>query len=203
MMIHRLTPALCLAVMLLTGYPAAAHDGKQHAPQSRATVSSMGAEKLMLPDLRVTSATGESGGFRSLLPERAPIILSFTYTGCESLCDITNAILLQVDVELIEAGQADARIVTLSIDPENDTPEHLDAARRELGSSDRWLWLTGGVRGTRPLLDALRFPAGAIEQHDPIFLVGRRCSGQFTRVIGLVDPGRIVALAQGLPECTG
>ena len=53
------------------------------------------------------------------------------------------------------------------------------------------------------LLEALRFPVGAVEDHDPMFLVGRPCRGQFTRVVGLVDPEALVELAQAQPACDG
>lgn len=208
-----LAALLPLALALPAGAAGSGHDhahdhaghdhAHDHAMHATGAAVSMGEERLALPDLPVTLAGGQTGGFRSLLPATAPIILSFTYTGCESLCDITNAILLGVDDRLGAAGPAEARIVTLTIDPATDTPERLAQARAELGASDRWLWMTGGERGTRALLDALRFPPGAVEDHDPVFLVGRPCAGQVTRIVGLADPDRLVALAAGLPECAG
>jgi protein SCO1 len=209
MMPKAITVRLALAVALSLGLAAgaAAHDGAHHAHPApgaaAASTSIAGAEPLVLPDLPVTDADGQSGGLRSRLPQTAPVIVSFTYTGCTSLCDVTNAILLGVEDALDEAGDADTRIVTLTIDPANDTPERLSEARRELGSGPRWLWLTGGVSGTGAILDRLGVSLGAIETHDPMFLVGRTCLGRFVRVVGLPDPDALAALAADMPPCEG
>lgn len=156
-------------------------------------------EALAIPDMTVTTSEGRQAGLREMLPPRAPVILSFTFTGCASICDITNAILLGVEDELRLDDAEAVQIATLSIDPWNDTPEALAHEKAKLGAG--WLWLTGGPTGTQPILDALRFPPGAISDHDPMFLVGRPCSGRMTRVVGLANPEDLVALARGLPRC--
>lgn len=157
-------------------------------------------EALVIPNTRVTSSEGRHAALRSLLPQDDAVILSFTFTGCASICDITNAILLGVEDELTRVeATSEVQIATLSIDPWNDTPEALALEKEKLGA--QWLWLTGGPRGTQPILDALRFPPGAISEHDPMFLIGRPCSGRMTRVIGLANPEDLVALARGLDAC--
>jgi protein SCO1 len=188
-----------LAAALLPGLSSA--HGIGHAAPALAEIS--GLENLVLPDFPVQDAQGDWGQLSSIIPAETPLILSFTYTGCESLCDITNAVLLAVDQMLTGQNSDATRIVTLTIDPIHDTPERLDASRKELGATERWLWLTAGTRGTAPLLDALRFPPGPVESHDPVFLIGRPCSGQFLRIVGLPAPEQLLAQAQALPECAG
>lgn len=195
-------PIAALLALALSALPALPHDGS-HKPAPRAAKVISGAEPLAIPNFPVALASGKRGGLRDLLPGRAPVIIGFTYTNCQSLCGITNATLLWIDGALAENGLDGARIVSISIDPVHDTPEQLDATRREIGASERWLWVTGGPQGTRPLLDALRFPPGPVEDHDPVYLIGRPCAGTFTRIVGLPDPDQIYALAAGLPECAG
>jgi protein SCO1/2 len=187
--------ALCLLATTVQ-----AHDAALHKTAPTDLIATSGEEALILPNYPVEGAQGLRGTLRSLLPAEAPVILSFTYTGCESLCDITNAVLLGVD-DLLREGDDGTRIVTLSIDPVHDTPNQLESSREELGTSDRWLWLTAGVRGTAPLLDALRFPPGRIEDHDPVFLIGRVCSGRFIRIVGLPAPEDLISYARALPPC--
>lgn len=162
-----------------------------------------GVERLVIPDLPVTSDRGQTSGLRRMLAADAPVIMGFTYTNCDSICDVTNAILLDVDQRLAERGTSPTRIVTISIDPANDSPARLAATRAELEASDRWLMLTAGARGTRPLLNALRVPVGRIEAHEMVFLVGRPCSGRMTRVLSFADPEMLLNLAETLPRCAG
>lgn len=173
------------------------------AAQTAAPVPVGEIERLVIPNLPVTSDRGQTAGLRGLLPADAPFIMGFTYTNCDSICDVTNAILLDVDQRLAEQGSSPTRIVTISIDPANDSPERLAAARAELEASDRWLMLTAGTGGTRSLLNALRVPTGRVETHEMMFLVGRPCSGRMTRVLSFADPEMLLKLAETQPRCAG
>lgn len=174
------------------------------APAQTAPIVPVGGEEpLVIPDLPVTSDQGRQAPLRTLLPADAPVIMGFTYTSCDSICDVTNAILLDVDQRLAASNDSRTRIVTISIDPANDSPARLAAARAELEASDHWLMLTAGMRGTRPLLEALRVPTGRIENHEMMFLVGRPCAGRMTRILSFADPEMLLALAATLPPCEG
>lgn len=185
-------------IFTMTAMPVLSHEKHAgHASQPIAATE----ERLALPNLPVTDRWDQRGGFREMVGGDESVILAFSYTECETLCGITNATLSIVDAELAAGDPGDVRIVTVAIDPIRDTPEAIRAEAEDLSASDRWLWLTGGIKSTRPLLEALRFPPGAVEDHDPIFLVGRPCRGLFTRIVGVPDPTRLIELARAQPAC--
>ena len=196
----KLSHAILLgASMLLLVRTPLAHEGQQHAPSTAEVVPE--AERLALPNLPVTDRFGVERGFRDSIPASETIVLSFTYTACDTVCDISNAVLQVVDRELGTVADRDVTIVTVGIDPVRDTVQAMQSAAENLNSSEDWLWLAGGPRGTRPLLEALRFPASALESHDPMFLVGRPCNARFTRVVGLANPSALLDLIKGQPPC--
>lgn len=188
---------------LLIGFPllAQAHGPDPHSPAPERVI--LEPERLALPNLPVTDRFGVQTGLRDALSDGRPVILSFTYTACDTLCGIANALLTVVDADLGAGAEREAVIVTVAIDPVRDTPQAMAREADRLGAGPGWLWLTGGPRGTRPILEALRFPPGAIEDHDPMFLVGRPCLGRFTRIVGLVDPATLADLARAQPPCGG
>jgi len=188
-----------LPALFLAAAPTFAHD--KHHGQNQTQDVALAEEPLALPNLPVTDRHGSRGGFREKVGTERSLIMSFSYTECESLCNVTNAVLMMVDDSLSENPEHDVQIVTVAIDALRDTPEALNAEAELLSASENWLWLTGGTKGTRPLLNTLRFPPGALEDHDPIFLVGRPCRGLFTRVIGLPDPDKLIELATSQPPC--
>lgn len=157
-------------------------------------------ETLAPPDIPVTDADGRTEGFVARMRDAGPVIVSFMYTECDTVCDITNGILYGVDQELA-GGDDRITLVSLSIDPANDTPAALRKTADEFAASPRWLWLTAGQRGTSPLLDSLGVAFDSIETHDPMFLIGDFCSNSFTRVIGIPEPEALIAMARDVPEC--
>ncbi|MGB3314550.1 MAG: SCO family protein [Albidovulum sp.] len=171
------------------------------APCLAGDVTDVPAETLVPPDLPVTDATGHSEGFVTRLKQRGPVIVSFFYTGCESLCDVTNGILYGVDQTLLEEDGTPVTLVSFSIDPFNDSPEALRKTADHFTPSDNWLWLTAGLRGTDPLMEGMGVAFDSIQSHDPMFLVGDFCSFRFTRIVGLPEPEQLIALAQKVPEC--
>lgn len=166
-----------------------------------ATAADAPTELLMPPDIPVTDKEGHTESFVTLLQQRGPVIISFFYTSCESLCDVTNGILYGVDQIVMENGSEPITLVSLSIDPMPDTPAALNANAANFSPSKEWLWLTAGMRGTDPLLDGLGVSFDSIFAHDPMFLVGDFCSFRFTRVIGLPEPAQLIELAREIPEC--
>ncbi|MBI4203907.1 MAG: SCO family protein [Betaproteobacteria bacterium] len=69
-------------------------------------------------------------------------IANFFYSQCTETCPIQNVNMAMLQGEL--AGKADVRLVSISVDPEHDTPAFLvDYARRYNADPERWLFLTG------------------------------------------------------------
>jgi protein SCO1 len=151
-------------------------------------------EQLTLPDAPVTDAAYQTEGFVSRLNAAGTVIVNFSFIECTTLCPITNAILAEVDDRIVAEGLP-LTIVTLSIDPVNDTPERLAEAAQAVGASERWLWLTAAPMDTFLLLDSLGLPPGPIEDHNPMLLIGNVGTGEFHRIVGLPEPDGLVDLA--------
>lgn len=85
-------------------------------------------------------------------------VLSFIYTRCSDGrgCPFATATLRAVQRELAQdpatAGQV--RLITLSFDPDRDTPEHLRGYAETGGGDDSWVFLTtASGRELQPILD--------------------------------------------------
>lgn len=82
-------------------------------------------------------------------------ILAFTFTNCPTACPIMHSHLLRAQQLL--AGTT-ARIVTISVDPANDTPAAMKAyAERIVADESRWTFLTGDQRTIESIVHGLKF----------------------------------------------
>ncbi len=69
-------------------------------------------------------------------------VTSFFYTNCPDICPLQSARMARLQRDF--ADQRDVRLVSISVDPEHDTPEVLrDYAQRFGADPERWLFLTG------------------------------------------------------------
>jgi protein SCO1/2 len=68
-------------------------------------------------------------------------IADFFYTSCPGPCPMLSSRLSDLQKEL--ANDADVRLVSISSDPEKDTPQVLREYASHFGAGDRWLFLTG------------------------------------------------------------
>lgn len=76
-------------------------------------------------------------------------IASFLFTSCASSCPTLAAQLANVSERLAPHGER-ARIVSLTVDPEVDTPERLRAFGERFGADfSRWTFLTGAPETVR------------------------------------------------------
>ncbi len=110
-----------------------------------------------LPDL------GQVPPFRLSTPERAAFgsedlrgtvyVASFFFTRCPSICSVLMNAMAQLQQRL--KGVEGVRLVSVTVDPANDTPESLAEYAETLGvDAARWTLLTGERERIRELLVA-------------------------------------------------
>ncbi|MEN0020731.1 MAG: SCO family protein [Planctomycetota bacterium] len=96
-------------------------------------------DKLFVPEFTLTDQLGRETD-ESFLSER-PHVVAFIFTNCRLACPGMTAAMRNIynDTEGLDVG-----FVSVSIDPENDTPARLKEYADDLGiDHDRWRFLTG------------------------------------------------------------
>jgi len=95
-------------------------------------------------DFALTDRTGREVGPEDLAG--APWVADLIFTRCVLACPLMTAKMAELDRELPRAdgGGPAVRLVSVTVDPENDTPEALAEYAARFDASDRWLFLTGG-----------------------------------------------------------
>ena len=93
-----------------------------------------------VPDFSLIERSGKPLGLSDL--HEKVWIANFMYTTCKDTCPLQSAEMAKLQAEL--SDRADIRLVSITIDPERDTPQILSGyADRFKADLDRWLFLTG------------------------------------------------------------
>lgn len=93
-----------------------------------------------VPEFRFTTQDGKELTREDLLGK--VWVIDFFFSRCPGPCPMMNSKLAEISKELKEAKEV--RLVSLSIDPEYDTPAVLKEYAGKFGADpDRWIFLTG------------------------------------------------------------
>ncbi len=84
-------------------------------------------------------------------------LVNFVYTTCSSVCPLQTQALAQVQRALPLAVRQRVRLMSVSIDPRNDTPATLKAYASRMGADlSTWVFLTGRPQDIARLSDTLK-----------------------------------------------
>lgn len=150
--------------------------------------SALCAEALAIPDVTVVDQNGRALRFYSDLVQGRVVVISFVFTSCSTICTPLGAHMAALQPLL--KGR-DVQLISISVDPANDTPQRLKAWSASFHPAPGWTLVTGAKEEVARLLKALRAYSGDPSLHSPLLLVGNDATGQWTRVNGLQPVARI------------
>lgn len=191
------------------GTVAWAHSLQEHAVQTKvpaqaSTAVSSGytrnVKDYALPDVVLTDADNKPVRLRELLASNEPVMVNFIFTTCSTVCPVMAKVFSEVPGAL-GAGAQRLRMVSISIDPENDTPLQLKAYAKSMHAWPRWKFLTGTVQDIEAVQRAFDTYHADKMAHEPLTLLRPWPSARWTRLEGFLSAPQLAqeyrqALAQ-------
>jgi protein SCO1 len=150
--------------------------------------------QLDLPNVSLIDQDGVPQRFVPALIEGKIAVVSFVFTGCTTICSPVGANMGALDRMLGARVGAEVSIVSITLDPFNDTPARLAVWRRQFDDRPGWRLLTGNPQQVDRLLHAMRQDTADIAQHDAFLWVGDPRTRTWTRVSSLASPDTLAAL---------
>ena len=190
--------AVLVIAVLATAPSFAQHEHHHHAPpQPPQPGTQHPAAPRHVPDVQVVTSDGETVRFYSDLVRGRVTAVNFIFTSCTTVCPLMGVRFAQLQPLLPEG----VTLVSVSIDPTNDTPARLDAWARRVGAKPGWTLVTGAKADIDDLLRSLGTQIADPASHTPLVLILDDRAGKLTmqRVDGLTDPK---TLAKLLSEAT-
>lgn len=123
-------------------------------------------------DLPVVSQDGKEMRFFSDVLKDRVVLLNLFYTNCTGMCPINNAKLAEVQDLLGDSLGKNIFLVSVTLDPETDTPEVLKDYASKFKAKEGWLFLTGKKDDIKKITYRLGQTSPQIETHNPLFMLG-------------------------------
>lgn len=189
--IGTLTLALAMVLAPLSG---AAHENHQHAaPVIADKPAALKKERLRLPETRVVDQNGRQLSFQRDLVKNRVVVVSFIYTSCTAICSPLTANLQHARKLLDPALAEQASFISISVEPETDTPATLRTFADQYGITGNWTFVTGKTTALLEIQKAFAVAMKRKEDHTPLILIGNGTTNLWTRKYGLAQPAAIAA----------
>lgn len=190
---RRLLSACCAGAALLVAGAASAHeDHKQAAAWPGGNSFQRSVRSYTIPDVTLVDADARPVKLRELLGTDEPVMVNFIFTTCSTICPVMVRVFADVPSRLGTAAK-DLRMVSISIDPENDTPAQLKSYAKTLGADRRWSFLTGRVQDIASVQRAFGIYSGDKMTHEPLTLIRHAGSRSWVRIDGFANPDELAS----------
>jgi protein SCO1/2 len=127
---------LAIAIVSATAFVITAEPRPMHA-QRRVT-------RIQINDFALTDQNSTPFEFKNLAGK--VVVVAFAYTTCPDVCPLITASLRQVQSGLTKEERKHVRLMTVTTDPEIDSPKVLTAYAKRYGAEfDNWSFLTGNL----------------------------------------------------------
>lgn len=148
-----------------------------------------------VPDVEVVTHEGKTVRFYSDLVKGKAVAVNFIFTNCSTICPASGAMF----ASLQKQGGSDLHFISVSIDPNYDTPKRLDAWSKRFRTQPGWTLVTGSQASIDAIVQAFGGPAGRPQDHNPLTIIGSDATKQWLRLYGFPGAARV---SQAVAEVT-
>ena len=152
-----------------------------------------------LPDLELVDMRGDQVSIDDVLNTDQPVMVNFIYTSCTTICPIMSATFSQAQKQMGEAAKP-VKWVSISIDPEYDTPARLREYAKRFHAASNWEFITGDVERIVALQKAFKVYRGSKMNHKPVTFMRSGRDQPWVRLDGLTSGAELVAEYQHIAQ---
>ena len=162
------------------------HDHGQHVMPSESDGYQRTRGDYNIPDVNLVDSNGVSVPLAKELNGGKPVLLNFIFTSCGAICPVMSATFAKVQAGLGPERDT-VRMVSISIDPEQDTPAALKAYAGKYGAGPQWQMLTGSLQDSIAVQRAFDVYRGDKMNHVPLTFLRLNPEQPWVRIEGFAN----------------
>jgi protein SCO1/2 len=143
-----------------------------------------------IPDVVLVDSDARPVRLRELFATDDPVMVNFIFTTCSTICPVMVKVFSDVPSRL-GVDAKDLRMISISIDPENDTPAQLKSYAKNFGEGLRWRFLTGRLEDIKNVQRAFDTYRGDKMSHEPLTLMRHARGKSWVRIDGFANPDEL------------
>lgn len=171
--------------------PMSMADHHSHDAMMSGEKSSVRSAKVTVPDVEVTDQNNRKLHFYRDLVQGKTVAINFIFTTCTTICPPLTANFASVQKKMLEHGDKSLHLISVTIDPENDTPAKLKSYAEMFNAQPGWTFVTGTRSQLELLWNAFSISAGNKLDHSPTVAIGNDPRHQWVFASGLNSPEKL------------
>ncbi len=141
----------------------------------------------VVPDITLVRADGKSVSLPEELNDGRPVVMSFIFTTCTTICPLSSQTFERLQ-SLLGKDRSRVHMVSISIDPEEDTPARLAEYAKKYKAGPYWTFYTGTVQASLAAQRAFGAYRGDKMDHTPLTLIRSAPGKPWVRIDGFATP---------------
>lgn len=144
-----------------------------------------------LPQIQLVREDGKNVSLIEELNDGRPLVLNFMYTTCTEICPLTSKTFAELQDKLgIERDRV--HMVSITIDPEQDTPEVLAKYAHKFGAGPQWQFYTGTIDASIAAQRAFEVYRGDKMEHNPVTFIRAAPGKPWLRIDGFAKSDELL-----------
>jgi protein SCO1/2 len=159
-------------------------------------------ETYEVPDVVLTDQKGSKVRLREILLGEKPVLVDFVYTTCTTICPVLSANFTNFQRKM-GAKAGTVQLVSISIDPENDTPKAMRQYLERYHAKPGWEFLTGtkeDIERVIRVFHALSDYSYNKMEHYPLIILKAPGKDEWIRIYGLIGTGELMKEFEGVQQ---
>ena len=199
---HKLVTIVALLFFLSVTLAAQAHGTHQQpatkpAPADEKATPGAAVQKYFT-DVELVNQDGVKMRLYSDLMKGHTVVIIPFFTTCTSVCPPMNATMSKIQQELGDRVGKDIHLISISVDPETDTPERLKAYGEKFKAKPGWYLLGGKKEDVNIALSKLGMFVENRNDHNTIMVIGNVETGLWKKAFALASPAELVTIIRNV-----
>ena len=150
--------------------------------------------KLLIPDVDVLDQHGRKRKFYTDFVKGKVVVINFVFTTCKGMCPLLGANFSRLQKALGERVGRDVFLISISTDPETDSPEKLKAWGEKFKPNNGWTFVTGQKEDLTPLLQVFTGDGPRGDYHAPSLCIINDSKKVHRWAYGFEAPERVIEM---------
>ena len=147
-------------------------------------------------DVELINQDGEKVRFYTDVLKNKVVVINTFFTTCTNICPPMNRNFEKIQEALGDRLGKTAFLVSITVDPETDTPTRLKEYGRRFHARPGWMFLTGKKENVEWALYKLGQYVETKDAHTSIFIIGNEPKGLWKKAMGLAKAEELISIVE-------